>query len=165
MSVDIDWHRMLVPSEPLVEMVVRGSIMYLALFILLRVILKRRAGGLSTPDVLLIVLIADAAQNGMANEYKSVTEGLALVTTILVWDYALDWLAYSIPALSNLIEPAPLLLVKDGRVLRHNLRAELLTLSDLQSLLREKGIVDVSKVRRAHLEPTGHLSVSPSESR
>src|SRR5207249_1774077 len=74
----------------------------------LRFVLKRQIGGLSPPDVLLVVLLADAAQNGMADEYRSVTEGVFVVTTIIFWNFAIDWLEYHFPAMERLLRPAPL---------------------------------------------------------
>jgi uncharacterized membrane protein YcaP (DUF421 family) len=74
---------------------------------MMRFILKRQSGGLSTPDVLLIVLLADAAQNGVAGEYRSVTEGILLVGTIVFWNFAVDWLEYRFPAMERLLRPAP----------------------------------------------------------
>jgi uncharacterized membrane protein YcaP (DUF421 family) len=59
------------PSQSVREIVIRGSIMYLSVFALMRVLLKRRREGVSAPDVLLVVLIADAAQNGMAGMWPS----------------------------------------------------------------------------------------------
>lgn len=155
----VNWPQMLVPSGSLVEVIIRGTLMYLGLFVMLRLILDRRSQGVSTPDVLLIVLIADAAQNGMAAEYRSITEGLALVATILFWDYALDWITYQVPSLGRWIEPPPLPLIRDGKLLRQNLRKELISLDELESLLREKGISDYREVRLAQLEPSGELSV------
>jgi hypothetical protein len=58
------------------------------------VTLKREAGGVGITDMLVIVLLADAAQNAMAGEYKSISDGLVLVSTIIFWSYALDWLGY-----------------------------------------------------------------------
>jgi uncharacterized membrane protein YcaP (DUF421 family) len=84
------WHDMLVPTHSIAEMIARGTIMYLVIFAMMRFILKRQSGGLTTPDVLLVVLLADAAQNGMANEYRSVTEGITLVGTIIFWNFAID---------------------------------------------------------------------------
>jgi uncharacterized membrane protein YcaP (DUF421 family) len=55
---------------------------------------RRQTGGLSTPDVLLVILLADAAQNGMADQYRSVTEGVMLVGTIIFWNFAIDWLGF-----------------------------------------------------------------------
>ena len=74
----------------------RGSLMYLVLFLLLRVLIRRR-WALSMTDLLLIVLIADAAQNGMAGEYRSISEGVVLCGTIVGWSLLLDWLAFHVP--------------------------------------------------------------------
>ncbi|HEY8159744.1 MAG TPA: DUF421 domain-containing protein [Methylobacter sp.] len=129
--MNIDWKTIFLPDTPLIEIVLRGSIMYLSLFILLRVILKRQSGTLGITDLLLITLLADASQNGMAGEYKSLPNGILLVTTIIFWDFALDWLSYKSPSFQRLIEPPPLLLVKNGQLLRKNMRKELVTDEDL----------------------------------
>jgi len=152
------------PSQSVLEIVIRGSIMYLSVFALMRVMLKRRQEGVSAPDVLLVVLIADAAQNGMAGEYRSITEGLALVGTILFWNVVLDWLSYWFPWFERLINPPPLLLIDRGRLLGKNMRQELVTRDEILSKLRELGIDDPSRVERAYLEPDGQLSVAPRPS-
>ena len=64
------------------ELLVRGSLIYWFLFLLFRFILRRDAGSLGLADILVIVLIADASQNGMSGEYKSVSEAIVLVGTI-----------------------------------------------------------------------------------
>ena len=79
----LDWHRMFVPTGSLLELVVRGSLMYLLILAGFR-IFRRDAGSLSVSDLLVVVLIADAAQNGMAGEYKSLTEGVVIVATMAV---------------------------------------------------------------------------------
>src|SRR5512144_1542586 len=89
----IDWHGMLVPTANPLELIVRGSLMYLLILAGFRVF-RRDAGSLSVSDLLVVVLIADAAQNGMAGEYKSLTEGVVVVATIFFWNYTLDWLSY-----------------------------------------------------------------------
>jgi len=55
----------LLPEIPL-ELVLRGSLIYLALFALLRIVLKREAEAMGITDLLVVVLIADAAQSAMA---------------------------------------------------------------------------------------------------
>ncbi len=154
----IDWHAVWSPTVGLLELVFRGSVMYLSILAALR-LFRREAGALGTADLLMIVLVADAAQNAMASDYGSVTEGLVLVGTILAWNYALDWLGYRSPWVYRLLHPAPLLLVRDGRLQRKNLRAEMLTLEDLAEQLREQGVDDVGTVKRCYLESDGHLSV------
>jgi uncharacterized membrane protein YcaP (DUF421 family) len=153
------WHDMLIPTHSVAEMIVRGTIMYLVIFAMMRFILKRQTGGLSTPDVLLIVLLADAAQNGMANEYRSVTEGIALVGTIIFWSFAIDWLEYHFPPIKRVLRPAPLVLIEDGKVLRRNMRQELVTMDELLSRLREEGVEAPADVKRAFIEADGNISV------
>jgi uncharacterized membrane protein YcaP (DUF421 family) len=73
--MSIDWNSVFVPSIGIAEIVLRGSIMYLGLFAVLRFMGRRQAGNFGPADLLVIVLIADAAQNGLGKEYGSVTEG------------------------------------------------------------------------------------------
>jgi uncharacterized membrane protein YcaP (DUF421 family) len=155
----IDWHRLFVPETPLVELVLRGTVMYLGLFTVLRVLVRRHIGSLNLMDLLLIVLIADAAQNAMAAEYRSITEGLVLCGTLIGWNYLLDWLAFRWEFVARLLEPPPLPLVRNGRMLHRNLREELITQDELRSQLREQGIEDVAEVKLAYLEPDGAISV------
>ena len=154
----MNWHAIFVPSGSLVELVVRGSLMYLMILSALRVF-RRDAGSLAMADLLVVVLIADAAQNGMAGEYRSLTEGAVLVGTIFAWNYVLDWCAYRSPIMYWLLHPPPLLLVKRGRILRANLRSELITREDLFQQLREQGIDDIKHVKSCRIESDGRLSV------
>jgi uncharacterized membrane protein YcaP (DUF421 family) len=154
-----DWGAMFGLSVSPVELIVRGSAMYLFLFVLFRVVIRRRVGAVGMADILVLVIIADAAQNGMSGEYKSVTDGAILVGTIVAWDYLIDWLNYHVPALRNWLEPPPLLLVRDGRVIRRNLRHEFVTEDELKSKLREKGVADISQVKEARMETDGEVSV------
>jgi uncharacterized membrane protein YcaP (DUF421 family) len=158
-----NWHDAFFPAHSLLEMFVRGTIMYLVIFLLLRFVLRRRIGGLSPPDLLLIVLLADAAQNGMADEYRSVTEGIFLVSTIFFWNFALDWLEYHYPVMERLLRPAPLLLIKNGQVLRRHMRQELVTMDELMSKLREEGVESPSEVAQAYMEPDGEISLRKKE--
>ncbi|HVT28871.1 MAG TPA: YetF domain-containing protein [Lacipirellulaceae bacterium] len=155
----IDWHSFFVPTVSLLELVVRGSIIYLFLFVLLRVLIRRHIGALNLPDMLLLVLIADAAQNAMSSEYHSVPEGLVLCTTLICWNYLLDWLAYRYEWLRPWLEPPPLSVISNGRINRRNLRLELITVDELMNQLRERGIEDVGLVKKAFLEPDGQLGI------
>jgi uncharacterized membrane protein YcaP (DUF421 family) len=155
----LDWQKLFIPSIPIAEIIVRGSVTYLALFALMRFVLKREAGSIGTADLLMVVLIADAAQNAMAGEYRSITDGLVLVSTIIFWNYALDWLSYHFPGLRRVLQPKPLLLVKAGRLHKRNLRQELLTEEELLGELREQGVKDLAEVEEARIEEDGHISV------
>jgi uncharacterized membrane protein YcaP (DUF421 family) len=141
------------------ELIIRGTAMYLFLFLIFRVVIGRRVGSIGMADILILVIIADAAQNAMSGEYKSVSEGAILVATIIAWNRIIDWLNLNVPALRQWLEPPPLLLVENGRILHRNLRQEYVTEDELKSKLREQGVDDVRQVAKAHMESDGQVSV------
>jgi uncharacterized membrane protein YcaP (DUF421 family) len=155
----IDWNSVFVPTIGIAEIVFRGSVMYLGLFAVLRFMGRRQAGNFGPADLLVIVLIADAAQNGLGKEYGSVTEGLVLVLTIVGWEYLIDWLQYRYPALRPLLTAPSLTLIENGQLNQANLRHELLSEDELRAQLREKEVVEYDEVKLAKLEGDGRLSV------
>jgi uncharacterized membrane protein YcaP (DUF421 family) len=155
----MDWNELFGLSVSPWELVVRGSAMYLFLFILFRVIVKRRVGSIGMADILILVIVADAAQNGMAGEYRSVTDGFILVGTLVGWNMLIDWLAFRFAPLRDLLEPPPLLLIENGRVLRRHLRIELMSENELATKLREHGVTDPREVAKAYIEPDGQVTV------
>lgn len=157
--MQVNWNSIFVPSLGLAEIVVRGSLMYLGLFVILRFMARRQAGHFGPADLLVIVLIADAAQNGLGKDYQSVSEGFVLVATIVGWEYLLDWIAYRFPAVRPVLKPFPLVLVKDGSIVETAMRKEMLSIDELASQLRLQQVDDVAKVRIARLEGDGRLSV------
>jgi uncharacterized membrane protein YcaP (DUF421 family) len=144
------------------EIVIRGTIVYLVLFIFFR-ILRREAGAIGMADLLVVVLIADATQNAMGSKYESITEGIVLVCTILFWNYTLDWLAYKSSAFHKLVKPKPLLLISNGNLIRRNLQKEMITKDELMSQLREQGVEEIKKVKWCYLEGDGRISVVTNE--
>ncbi len=149
---------MFVPTESVLEIIIRGTIMYLGMFALLRVF-RRQSGGIGIADILVIVVIADAAQNGMAGDSKSITEALILISTIVLWDWLFDWLGYKSSFFARIMAPQPLLLIEDGKILFTNLEKELITEDELMGQLREQGIDDLSIIKKCFLESSGHFSV------
>jgi len=154
----IDWQSMFVPTESVLEIIIRGSIMYLAMYALLR-IFRRQAGTIGIADVLVIVVIADAGQNGMAGDSKSITEAVILITTIIVWDFFLDWLGFRSTIIARMLEPKPLMLIENGKILMKNLEKEFLTEDELLSQLRQQGLENAHSVKSCFLESNGHFSV------
>jgi len=103
--VPADWGAIFAIDTPILEVFVRITVVYFFLVILLRVTLKREAGGTSLRDLLVLVLIADAVQNGMAGDYKSVGDALVIVGTVGFWAYILDWAGYRSPPAARPAEP------------------------------------------------------------
>lgn len=141
------------------ELVVRGTAMYWLLFLMFRFLLRRDAGSLGIADILLLVLIADAAQNAMAGGYTSVAEGAVLCATLVAWNWVMDWASYRFNAVRQFLEPPPVVLVRHGRLIHRNLRSQMLTVPQLMANLRVNGIEKLADVKIARLEPDGDISV------
>jgi uncharacterized membrane protein YcaP (DUF421 family) len=154
----VDWQAVFVPHESLLEIFIRGTIMFFAMYTLMRVF-RRQSGSVGIADLLVIVVIADAAQNGMAGDSKSVTEALLLITTIVLWDWFFDWLGFRSTFFSRILEPQGLVLVKNGRMITRNMDREMISEEDLCSQLRQQGIENIEDVKQVILESNGHFSV------
>jgi uncharacterized membrane protein YcaP (DUF421 family) len=153
-----DWSELFGLSVSPWELVIRGTAIYWFLVIIFRFIL-RPTGAVGIADVLLLVIVADAAQNAMAGEYRSITDGVILICTIIGWNLFIDWLTFASPTFRRLLEPRALLLVRNGRLMRHNMRKELIAESELMSKLREHGVDKLEDVKSACIESDGKISV------
>ena len=154
---EVNWSQLFVPNGSLIELVIRGSVVYLIALVFMRIL--RRGSGITRADLLFITFIADASQNGMAGNYQSITEAVVLVGTIFGWNWLLDWLSYRSEAVHRLLEPPPILVVHAGKPLFRALRSELLSIEDLMEQLREQGVEDLALVKRCYVEADGKLSV------
>ncbi len=158
-ALQIDWKAIFSPEVPVLELVVRGSIAYLLVVVLMRLSLRRSAGELAMMDLAFVFLIAESLTNAMAVEDQSMVDGLVLVLTIMVWNYLLNSLSYSVPLIERLISPPPLQVVREGRLLTRNMRREFLTKQELMGHLREEGVEDLAEVKAAYVEADGTVSV------
>lgn len=161
---NINWKELFVPSIPVIELIIRASLVYLVLFWVLRLLPSRQLGTLGIPDLLVVVLFAEAAQNAMATNYTSITEGVILVATVIFWSYLLNWLGYQFPPFQRFLNPPPLPLVKNGSMLRQNMRQALITEDELMSQLRQQGVESIADVKAAYMEADGSISIIAHDS-
>lgn len=155
----MDFSELFVLQVPVAEILIRGTAVYWFLFLIFRFVIRRDVGALGIADLLLLVIVADAAQNAMAGGYQSISEGMLLVGTIVGWNILLDYLSYRFRSVARFTTPRALLLVRHGRFVGLNLRRERLTAEEVMTKLREQGIAHLREVRHAYLESDGHISV------
>lgn len=154
-----EWSEVFRLSVSPVELIVRGTIMFWFLFGVFRFVLRRDVGSVGVSDFLFVVILGDAAQNAMIGQATSTTDGMVLISTLVGWNYLMDWLSYRVPLIERLTTPPPLRLVENGRMLRRNMRREFITPDELMAKLREQGHSDLSGVRQMCLEADGEISV------
>ena len=144
---------------PVLELMLRGTLVYWLLFLIFRFLLRRDVGAVGIADILLLVIVADAAQNAMSGGYTTFAEGAVLVLTIIGWNWLLDILAFRFPPMRRFVSPARLTLIRQGVPQRRNMRREFITMDELNEKLREQGIEKLVEVKAAYLEGDGQISV------
>ncbi|QAU34037.1 YetF domain-containing protein [Janthinobacterium sp. 17J80-10] len=159
----VDWQALFHLSAPAIEIIVRGTAVYWFLFFIFRFLIRRDVGNVGIADILLLVIVADASQNAMAGDTHSVSDGMLLVATLIGWNMLLDWLSYRFIFVRKFAVPSSLCLIKNGALIRRNLRRELISDDELWAKLREQGVADLQEVKLAHLEPDGEISIIKKE--
>jgi uncharacterized membrane protein YcaP (DUF421 family) len=144
---------------PIAELILRGTLVYWTLFLIFRFILRRDVGAVGIADILLLVIVADAAQNAMSGGYSTYTEGAILVLTIVAWNWLFDWASFRFPAVRRFARPDRLTLVRNGVAQLRNLRREFITMDELHAKLRENGIENIAQAKAVYLEGDGEISV------
>lgn len=157
--MDVQWDALFRFDVAPLELIIRGTLMYWFIFVALRLAGRRDLGSLGISSILLLVLIADAASNGMAANYQSVGEGMVLVGTLFFWSVFVDRISYFFPASRVLLSPDRICLVRNGVMQHRAMRREYITEAELMAVLRLQGVNKLSEVRRAYIEETGEVSV------
>jgi uncharacterized membrane protein YcaP (DUF421 family) len=155
----MDWKELFGLTVSPLELVVRGTAIYAFLFVIFRFLMRRDVGSMSVADILLLVIVADASQNALAGEYRSITDGMILVGTIVGWNALLDWAAYRSRRADRVIEPQQQVLVRNGEIQYDALKHEMMTERELMAKLREHGVAKLAEVKRAYLESGGSVTV------
>lgn len=148
-------------SVPWWEIVLRGSLMFWFLFLIFRCLLRRDMGNVGIGDFLFVVIVADASQNAMSGDAKSIADGMVLVAVLVSWNLLLDWLSFRSPRLRRLLEAPPLPLIHHGQLQTRAMRREFITKEEILAKLRETGIEKISQVKYMQLETDGQLSIIP----
>lgn len=145
-------------QSPLVLML-RGTVMYWVLLLLFRFVLRRDSGSAGVPDLLFVVLLGDAAQNGMIGQGDTVADALVLIGVLAGWNYLLDVLGYYVPLVARFNDPPPLPLVRNGRMLPSNMRREHITRDEVIAAMRSNGVEHLADVKSLCLESSGDFSL------
>ena len=143
------------------EFVLRGSIVYGFLLVLLRVTGKRQVGQLAPFDLVLLLVLSNAVQNSMNAGDNSLVGGLVSATTLVGLNYLVGLATYNNKKLEAIIEGRPQLLIHNGKLFPYVLARAQLTHHELNAALRQSGCNCVDDVQSAILENNGSISVVP----
>ena len=150
---------MLALAVPWWEFIVRGVVVYLFLLLFLRLTGRRQTGQYAPFDLVLLLILSNAVQNSMNAGDNSLVGGLISATTLILCHTLLSWLTYLSPWLSRWVDGTARPLVSDGEVDAQLMRAEKITLDDIEAALRAGGCLHLREVERATLETDGRITV------
>jgi uncharacterized membrane protein YcaP (DUF421 family) len=142
----------------LLEKVVRTLVVYLFLLIGLRLGGKRELGMLNPFDLVVLLVLSNTLQNAIIGPDDSLLGGLVGATALLVINYLVVRFLFTHPKLDRYVEGEAMELVRDGKVLRKNMRRELITEDELRSRARVQGIDSLKTVKCARIEVGGALT-------
>lgn len=140
------------------DIVLRASVIFFILFLLVRVMGKRELGQMTPFELIVLVVIGDLVQQGVTHNDFSLFGALIAVVTIGFWGLVLSWATYLSHRAESLLDGEPRVIVRDGRVVNENLRRDRLTRAEILSEMRLAGIGQLSEVEWAILEPRGKMS-------
>lgn len=146
-------------TKPVWEILLRATVVYLGLVLLVRIIPKRNAGSISPNDILTLVVIGGLATDAIMGGSTSVGDILLMIGLIVGWGYVFDLVEYRFPSLGKVLRDRQRILIHEGRMVRRNMRAEMVTEEELRAVLRKEGVNDLHEVESACLEADGEISV------
>ena len=148
-------------GSDLPSVVLRTAIVYVCLVLGFRLLGKREAGQLSTLDLVVLLVIANAVQNAMVGQNTSLIAGLIAAAVILILDLVLHAAADRWEPLRNALDGEPTLLVDHGKILFDNLRREGISDRELAVALRQNQLLSADEALFVFLETNGQISVIP----
>lgn len=146
-------------SAPWWHFVLRAIVIYLMVMVLMRISGKRSVGQFTPFDLVLLILIGNAVQNGLNGGDNSLLGAFILATTLITLNYGIAWLAAHSRGARKWVEGTPVVLARNGELFHDVLRRELVSEEDFKEALRMNDVPGLDCVRIAWLETNGHISV------
>ena len=149
----------------LAAVAVRTLIVLVATVAGVRLFGRRQMGGLDVQDLLVVLLMANAVQNAMTQARGGLLVGVVSAGALIGATWLLGRLFAARPRLEERLMGAPVLLVRDGELLKRSFRREGITEAEVMAAIREYGLADPRDVRVAVLEMDGSITVVPRKER
>jgi uncharacterized membrane protein YcaP (DUF421 family) len=140
------------------DIALRATVIFIALYLLLRLMGKRELGQMTPFELIVLVVIGDLIQQGVTQNDFSLSGAVIAISTIALLALLMSWASYLWPWAERALEGEPRVIVREGEVLTANLRRNRLTVSEIESEMRLAGIARLSDVAWAILEPRGKIS-------
>jgi len=140
------------------DIVLRAIVVFCFLLVLTRIIGRRELSSLQPFDLILIIILGDAVQQGLTQDDYSLTGSFLAIGTIAVLQVLVSWIGFRFPGARPVLEGTPIVFVENGDVIERNAKRERLSVDEIREAARLQGIGQLSDVRWAVLETNGQIS-------
>ncbi len=140
------------------DIVLRASVTFAALYLLLRLLGKREIGQLTPFELVVIVVMGDLVQQGVTHNDFSLTGSILAIATFAFWALVMSWATYLSPRRETLLDGRPQVVIRDGELITANLRRDRITRGEVEAEMRLAGIAHMKDVAWAILETQGKIS-------
>jgi len=139
--------------------VVRAMAMYLVALIVIRLMGKRALGELGLFDFVVMTGVGHILTSVALDQSLPFYEGVAVLITLAALEYGVAFLSIKSQKLNRIIQGRPVIMIRNGKIIKENLGKEKFNVDDLMQELRKQGVRDVNEVETGILEPSGGFSV------
>src|SRR5436305_11665737 len=146
------------------DLAIRAVLLCSFVFLLTRIIGRRELSSLEPFDLILLIVIGDAIQQGLTQDDYSVTGALIVVSTFAVLQVVVSYVSFRFPLLRPVLDGEPIVIVQDGKAIQRNLRRERLSVVEVLEAARQQQISSLDEIAWAVLETSGKISVIPKSS-
>lgn len=140
------------------DIVVRAAVVFLVLWLAIRVSGKREVAQLSAFDMIMVVTLGDLVAQGVVQEDYSLSAATLAVSTFCLLSLLLAWMHYRFPRTRPLLSGRARVVVRDGEPVLEVLSSERVTIEDVHEAAREKGIRSLRDIELCVLEVDGGFS-------
>jgi uncharacterized membrane protein YcaP (DUF421 family) len=140
------------------DLAIRAIVLYLFVIVVMRIVGRRELSSLTAVDLVLLIVMGDAIQQGLTQDDYSVTGAVIVISTFAVLQVFTSFLGYRSRRFRSVIEGQPIILIDDGALVDGNLKRQRLTPDDVAEEMRLQQIMSFSDVRWAILEANGRIS-------
>ena len=141
------------------DIALRAIAIFFFIFLLTRVLGKRELSSLEPFDLIVLIVLGDAVQQGLTQDDYSVTGAIIAVSTLAVLQVLTSYVSFRFPRMRPLLEGDPVVVIQDGKPIEHNLRRERLTIEEVAAEARQTAQIDsLDKVQWAVVETNGTIS-------
>jgi uncharacterized membrane protein YcaP (DUF421 family) len=143
------------------DLAIRAIFLYAFVVLLMRVTGRRELSTLSAVDLVLLIILGDAIQQGLTQDDYSVTGAVIVVSTIAALQVGTSYLTFRSRRARRVLEGEPIVILQDGKLIERNLKRERLTEDEVAEEMRAQQIASVEDVEWGILETNGTMSFIP----